>query len=469
MKNGTLLWFKNDLRLHDNEALVKAINRGAPILYFYCLDPRLFRTISTGFKKTGYNRFLFLKQTLQDLKESLTSKGVNLALIFGKAEKIIPKMINTYDIDHIITEQEYADEELKLIKKVRENIPQSIQIEKIWGKTLYHIDDIPFDISNIPLTSKAYRIPTGKNTEVRKPFDIPKHFPEIIHQEGFHFPSPKEVGFTDDDTKTAQPYVIGGEQQALRQLQHYTFDSQLLTTYRWTRNRSLGMDYSSKFSPYLAVGALSPRTVYQQVKKYENEIKKNQSTWWLVFELVWRDYFTFKAMRMGNSIFKTEGYRSKKLTFTNDTTLFNRWCQGVTGIPFVDAHMRQLNKTGYMSNRGRVNCASFLVHDYQVDWTWGAAYFEKQLIDYDVTSNWMNWHMQAYEIWYTNPIYQSLKYKANEYLQKWIPELKHLDDNFIHIPWLSGIKSDYPNPVTIYKKWDRSIGRILKTIEKAES
>ena len=173
-------------------------------------------------------------------------------------------------------------------------------------------------------------------------------------------------------------------------------------------------------------------------------------------------------MRMGNAIFKTEGFRKKNIEFENNKDVFRRWCDGKTGLPFIDAHMRQLNQTGYMSNRGRVNCASFLVHDYKVDWTWGAAYFESRLIDYDVSANWMNWHMQAYEIWYTNPIHQSLKYKAADFIKTWLPELSNFEDERIYIPWHEKSadvdKADYPDPVQLFSKWSRSINNILKTL-----
>ena len=219
------------------------------------------------------------------------------------------------------------------------------------------------------------------------------------------------------------------------------------------------MDYSSKFSPYTALGCLSPRTIYEAVKNYEKTVKKNQSTWWIIFEIIWRDYFTFTLMRFQNAIYQTKGCTNKTYEFKNDKDLFGRWCEGCTGIPFVDAHMRQLNETGYMSNRGRVNCSSFLVYDYKIDWTWGAAYFELKLIDYDVASNWMNWHSQACQIWYTNPVHQANKYKAQEYIRKWNPEIQHLNDMEILIPWESHNK-EYPQTKEIFSKWARVINKI---------
>ena len=166
-------------------------------------------------------------------------------------------------------------------------------------------------------------------------------------------------------------------------------------------------------------------------------------------------------MRFGNLIFRSVGYKNKKIDWENNPEKFKRWCQGTTGIPFVDAHMRQLNQTGYMSNRGRVNCASYLVHDLKIDWTWGASYFESKLIDYDVSSNWMNWHMQAFEIWYTNPVHQSNKYKAQDFIRKWIPELSDLSNREVLIPWEFKV-AKYPDPIEVYKKWSRAIS-LIKT------
>jgi len=129
--------------------------------------------------------------------------------------------------------------------------------------------------------------------------------------------------------------------------------------------------------------------------------------------------------------------------------------------------MRQLNQTGFMSNRGRVNCASFLTRDYKIDWRWGAAWFETQLLDYDVCSNWMNWNTQATEIYYTNPVHQGLKYdKKGEFVKTWLPELENVDGPIVQAPWLLQEEEkqviDYPIPVEIYKKWARSINRIVK-------
>jgi deoxyribodipyrimidine photo-lyase len=233
----------------------------------------------------------------------------------------------------------------------------------------------------------------------------------------------------------------------------------------------LGEDYSSKFSAWLALGCLSPRLIYWEVKRYEEERVKNDSTYWLVFELIWRDFFRFVALRYGTRIFKPSGIRhdmNKK--WRHDADLFIRWAEGETGIPFIDANMREMNATGFMSNRGRQNVGSFLVKDLGIDWTWGAAYFESLLIDYDPSSNWGNWNYVAgvgndpREDRYFNIYSQATRYdEAGKYVKHWLPELAHVPADKIHL--VSNLSSteqeeydvalgdNYPMPIINPNKW----------------
>lgn len=463
MKVG-LVWFKNDLRLHDNEAVCRALAECDRIVYCYCLESSWYQPLKLGFRKTDINRFKFLEQSVLSLQAKLVSLGGHLVIGASSASEFIPWLIKKHGIVEVFAESEYSSEELSLIEKVKTN-SKDVIYNFYWGKTLYHIDDIPFSIEGIPLTSKAYRIPVSKKSSPREVYRAPEDLKALPKIESSIYPSYVQYGFTEQDYRNAQPYLPGGEDAGLERLKHYTLDTELLTGYRWSRNKSMGLDYSSKFSPYLALGCVSAREIYKAVKLYEQGIKKNQSTWWIIFEHVWRDYFTFKNMRFGSKIFRKEGFKNKVVNFDNDTDHFHRWCEGQTGIPFVDAHMRQLNQTGYMSNRGRVNCASYLIHDLRIDWTWGAAYFESKLIDYDVSSNWMNWHVQAFEIYYTNPVHQSNKYKAQRFIREWIPQLSDHDDVEILIPWEYPL-AEYPRPVEIYKKWTRSINLIKSALIK---
>jgi deoxyribodipyrimidine photo-lyase len=154
----------------------------------------------------------------------------------------------------------------------------------------------------------------------------------------------------------------------------------------------IGADYSSKFSAWLAMGCISSRFIYQELNKYEHQFGANDSTYWLVFELLWRDYFRFMMKKHKVKLFQKAGIQNKESSEINsNTNLLQKWIEGKTGVDFVDANMLELKHTGFMSNRGRQNVASYLCNDLKLDWRLGAAYFEQQLIDYDVCSNWGNW------------------------------------------------------------------------------
>lgn len=154
----------------------------------------------------------------------------------------------------------------------------------------------------------------------------------------------------------------------------------------------IGADYSSKFSAWLALGCISPRFIFRELQQYEKEFGANDSTYWLVFELLWRDYFRFMMKKHHAKLFKQDGFKSTKMKlFAEGIQKLQDWIDGNTGIDFVDANMIELKLTGFMSNRGRQNVASYLCNDLKLDWRLGAAYFEQQLIDYDVCSNWGNW------------------------------------------------------------------------------
>ncbi len=475
---STIYWLRNDLRLHDNECLHRAVERDKPLTLVYVFDVRQFEMMNIGFRKTGYIRYKFLCDTLQNLRENLAKRGAKLLIRVGKPEEVLADLIDRTKADLLLFQEEVTSEELAVEKAVTAAAEKKkCEVRPVWGLTMYHVDDAPFDPKETPLTSKAFRINLSKKAEVRPLFVTPEDIPappESLTDFG-DMPTAEELGFTEEEIDSnTEPAYPGGETYALERLDYYTTESQLLTNYKWTRNRSLGDDFSSKFSPYMALGSLSPRKIYWQVKDYEKAIKKNISTWWLVFEVVWRDFFKYTAIRFGNKIFAEGGIKNRETDWSYDKDLFDRWRFGKTGIPFIDAHIRQLNATGFMSNRGRVNCASFLTRDYKIDWRWGAAWFETQLIDYDVCSNWLNWNTQALEIYYTNPVHQGgNKYDKNgEYVKAWLPELAEVPAPLVHAPWMMTETEkkqyptgDYPEPVEVYKKWSRASNLIRRTVD----
>ena len=193
------------------------------------------------------------------------------------------------------------------------------------------------------------------------------------------------------DERSAFPFN-GGLKNAQSYLNSYIFEKQLIATYKETRNQMVGADYSTKFSPWLALGCISPREIMFAVSKFEKDIVKNESTYWVYFELLWREYFHWVMRKYDKLFFLKNGIKkSAPIVRSFDEKRFLDWKNGATGEDFIDSNMKELNLTGFMSNRGRQNVASYLCNDLQMDWRYGAAYFEEQLIDYDVCSNWGNW------------------------------------------------------------------------------
>jgi len=268
----------------------------------------------------------------------------------------------------------------------------------------------------------------------------------------------EELSFFQGISKEATSEFKGGETEALKRLNYYLWESQKILTYKETRNGLLGFDYSSKFSPWLANGSLSPRKIYWEIKKFEQEVKSNQSTYWLVFELIWRDFFKFYALKFGNKMFHLSGTKDTEPKLSQDRETFDKWANGETGIPFIDANMSELNQTGFMSNRGRQNVASFLVKDLKIDWRMGAEYFESLLLDYDVPSNWGNWNYVSgvgsdpREGRYFNVLLQASRYDAKaKYVKHWISTFENFDSQEVFL-WSKGHynpKIDYHKPVVI--------------------
>jgi len=258
---------------------------------------------------------------------------------------------------------------------------------------LYHPEDILSDPQKIPNVFTAFRKKLEKYVDIRPEVDsIPTfNLNNVVHEEN-NLPSLIDLGFEsiEVDSRTAFPFE-GGEHSALDRLKDYFFTSKKLGFYKKTRNGLVGKDYSSKFSPWLANGCISARTIYWQVKKFEQEHYKNQSTYWLIFELIWRDYFKYVSIKYQNDIFKIGGILHKDYEWSQDQIKIHQWIHAETQDDFVNANMLELKYTGWMSNRGRQNVASYFAKELLLDWRIGAAYFEEQLIDYDVHSNYGNW------------------------------------------------------------------------------
>ncbi|MEJ1223828.1 DASH family cryptochrome [Sediminicola sp. 1XM1-17] len=392
---NNLVWFRNDLRTKDNQSLFNACTeREDQVIGVYCFDPRHFDQGPFGFKKTEKYRARFLVETVLDLKKNLEKLNIPLLVYHQKPEVLIPTLTKQFKIDHIYLQKEWTSEENKVLEAVKSYLPSTTALKENYDQFLFHPEDIPFDrMEHVPEVFTAFRKKLEKYSAIRPCLHDPSpRLPEHLISNDTAVPTLEDLGFQafSIDQRSAFPFQ-GGETKALSRIENYFWETKNLATYKRTRNGLVGEAYSSKLSPWLANGSISPRTIYWEVKHFEQEVQKNQDTYWLVFELIWRDYFKYISLKHRSKIFQIGGLLNKNYDWGTDDRKKAQWINGHTKYPFVNANMKELALTGWMSNRGRQNVASFWAKEICQDWRIGAAYFESMLLDYDVHSNWGNW------------------------------------------------------------------------------
>lgn len=419
-----IVWLKTDLRLHDNETLVHAIEHSDEIIPIYCIDNEHFTETEFGFKKTGNFRAKFLLESLIDLDRSLRELGSGLIIVKGKPENELCKIAHQYEVQHVYAKREVAFEELKTEARVETELwKQHIKFDTFSTSTLYHAQDLPFTIRDIPDVFTNFRKQVERESEIRAVFEKPLSInsPKVPDLD---LPTLIDLGlenFESDERAALQ--FNGGENEALKRLNYYLFETKAISTYKNTRNGMVGDLYSTKFSPWLALGCISPRKIYAEIKKYEKVYKANESTYWVIFELLWRDYFRFMMKKYRHKFFLQNGIKdTEKPMQKHSQESFDNWKNGETGNDFIDANMKELQLTGFMSNRGRQNIASYLINDLKLDWRYGAAYFEQQLIDYDASSNWGNW---AYLAGVGNDPRDERYFNTEKQAQNYDPDFKY--------------------------------------------
>lgn len=392
---NTLVWFRNNLRTLDNTILTKACEADGNVIGLYCFDPRHYATTAFGFKKTGAFRAQFLLETINDLKASLSELNISLIIQHQRPENCIPDIVKAQEINAIYYQKEWTSEERDVEIALKENCKLlAVDFKSYYDQFLFHPKDIPFNASqDIPQVFTQFRKACENSAQVREVIPKPnKRNESNLLLTTYNIPTLQSLGlqsFTPDH-RTSFPFK-GGETRGLQRLKNYHWETNHIAKYKETRNGLVGKDYSSKYSAWLANGSLSARVIYADVKKFEIEKVSNQSTYWMIFELIWRDFFKYISIKHGAAIFKIGGILGKNYNWSQNDKALKDWISGNTKYDFVNANMLEIMKTGWMSNRGRQNVASFWAKELQQDWRVGASYFESMLIDYDVHSNYGNW------------------------------------------------------------------------------
>ena len=389
----SLVWYRNDLRIKDHEGLSRAIDSKRQVVAYFNFNPNLFKETNTGFKKTGSYRSKFMIESVNDLQLELDKLNISLIIDNCPDGQNLIEKIKKLNVKEIFIQREWTRDEINEENEVLNKIESNVKVNYSFDQFLYHPNDLKKKIDDIPNVFTLFRKKCEKELKVRSLEDNPPRLESKNRlSEKYKIPSLNDLGFKEFklDKRSAFPFK-GGSKSGIERINNYFWETKKFSFYKHTRNGLIGIDYSSKLSSWLANGCLSPKMIYWEVKKYEKQVIKNQSTYWLVFELIWRDYFKYISMKYRDKIFCIEGILNRKYNWGKSKTRVYEWINGKTEEPFVNSNMMELKNTGWMSNRGRQNVASYFAKELKLDWRIGAAYFESILIDYDVHSNYGNW------------------------------------------------------------------------------
>ena len=449
------------------------------------------RSSVAGFWRCGHHRAKFLAESVWDLKGLLLNIGSGLEIRVGLAGQVIHELLGAFkregaQVVAVWMTGEEGVEEKREERDVKEAAERAGTEYKLWTDEKYFVDDrdIPFrNPRDLPDVFTSYRksvepLRDGPRQVLLTPSKLPPLPPSIPAQ-----PHPFVVPVTIEDTiarlhkpldprlglsnppiwpkKATSAHPFRGGETAGQERIRYLITSGSMTTYKDTRNGTLGLDFSTKLSAFLALGCISARQINEYLLNFENgktDLGKgvhghgkgeNKGTASVRFELLWRDYFRLATRKFGPKLFQISGFkndmaRSWEYLQNNKETQrrVTRFLEGTTGTGFIDASMRELFLTGYTSNRLRQNVASFLAKHLCIDWRIGAEWYESCLVDYDLSSNWGNWQYTAgvgndpREARVFNPVKQAHDYGGGAYVKNWITELRYLDDlETLYQPW----------------------------------
>ena len=389
MAEIAIYWFRNDLRLLDNPAFLKACSENDFLLPIYWHSEN--NLDGNQFQKAGVHRQIFLKQSLAQLKKDLNLLGSDLIEIGGSNVDCVINVARDIKATKIFFENIQAPEEINQELKIKQS---GLEVVSIWQSSMLDINQLPFNFENMPDIFTHFRkVIELSNIKITNPHSRPTKIPPLPkHSQLFNHES--EINVLPKYHQSSFPYLSqdfnGGEIQALRHLDNY-LEKKLAHSYKETRNQLFGEDFSTKFSPWLSLGSISARFIAFKIKEFENEYGANESTYWIWFELLWRDYFRFLHFKFGKKLYRKNGLNEDGHYKEHSDINFKKWVLGETGNNLIDAGMKELKGTGYLSNRIRQIVASYLIYDLSCDWRKGASWFESQLIDYDVYSNQGNW------------------------------------------------------------------------------
>jgi deoxyribodipyrimidine photo-lyase len=438
----TIWWIRRDLRLTDNAALHAALAAG-PVLPVFILDP--------AFSRSSARRKNFIYEGLHALDKNLRKKNSYLIIRSGKPIDVLRQLVHETTAESIFAEEDFTPYARKRDQAVASHLP----LQLVNGQTVHpptsvvKVDGHPYTVytpyskawkARLPSSLRLYPVPEQIDTPARILSELLPAF-------------------------QVSPLFPAGEQEALVRLEEFLHKR--IYSYAEHRNR-MDMNGTSSLSPYLHLGMLGMRQAVHRARTAMatggEESRRSAEVW--LNELIWREFYIqilYHFPHVSRTAFNPS---LANITWRNDETEFQAWKEGRTGVPIVDAAMRQLKQIGWMHNRARMIVASYLVKDLLIDWRWGEEYFMEQLLDGDVAANNGGWQWTAgtgtdaapyFRIF--NPVLQSAKFDPNgDYIRNWIPELRDLDAKEIHAPWEKGLKvKGYPEHPIFERDKERTL------------